>query len=235
MKKMLFVPLFMLLAAACSSAEPQPALTQAPPTKSDAAPADSPIPLIDTPVIPPSSPLPTPTDPAAGWQAYANAELGYSFKYPADCSFGPIGADCKQSPPEERPLECLCYLNAEDPYAVGMQSFLGESEYGLTMITLMIAHHDTEAYNPPEGEAWIPWLAENWSYLAEEMPEEPNISLDGHPAVRIYTPGSPQSGPSENIFVMNEGKLISISMMAVDVEQHREFYDNILSTFKFNE
>ncbi len=235
MKKILFAILFVLLVTACSSAETQTTLSQAPPTDAAAPPADSPIPPADTVITPPASPIPTQVDPTRGWQAYVNTELGYSFKYPADCTFGPMGSDCKQSLPEEQPIECLCYLNAEDPYAVGMQSFLGEAESGLTMVSLMIAHYDTEAYNPPEGEAWIPWLAENWSYLAEDMPGEPNISLDGQPAVRIYTPGSPQSDSSETIFVMSDGKLISISMLSVDVEQHREFYDNVLATFRFSE
>ena len=221
MKSVLSVFLFILVAAACASADPQPTITLVSPTDTIYPPTDSPIP-------------PTP-DVTTGWQEYVNVELGYSFKYPPGCSFGPMGADCKQSPPEERPLECLCYLNAEDPYVVGMQSFLADSGSGMTMVSLTIAHHDSEAFHPPEGEAWIPWLAENWFYLAEDMPEEPNISLDGHPAVRIYTPGSPQAGSWENIFVMNDGKLINISMNAVDVEGHREFYENILSTIQFSE
>ena len=223
---MLFVFLFMFLAAACASAEPQHALTQVPATDTSAPPTTTP------PTITPITPT---ADDTADWQEYVNAELGYSFKYPAGCSFGPMGADCKQSPPEERPHECLCFLNAEDPYVVGMQSFLGDAEQGLSLVTFMVAYHDTAAFNPPEGEAWIPWLDNYWSGLSEDIPDEPNLNLGGLPGVRIYTPGSPQAYAAENIFVVKDDKLIQISMIDVDVEEHREFYESILSTFQFSE
>jgi hypothetical protein len=221
MKKMLFVNLSVLILAACTPAEPPTAQIEVPPTDTIAPPTMTPLP-------------PTP-DLTAAWQEYVNAVLGYSFKYPAGCSFGPMGADCKQAPPEERPLECLCFLNAEDPYAVGMQTFLGNPEEGLTLVTFMLEHHDTPAYNPPEGEEWIPWIHQTWGYLSEDIPDESNLELGGLPVVRIYTPGSPQAYATENIFVMREGKLIKIMMIDVDVEEHRELYETILSTFQFSD
>ena len=225
MKNILYVILFMLLVAACA-ADPQPTLPQVPVTDTSAPP----------PITPPTiTPIPPTADETADWQEYVNAELGYSLKYPAGCSFGPMAADCKQNPPEERPLECLCFLSAEDPYVVGMQSFLGDAEEGLSLATLLIAYHDTAAFNPPQGEAWIPWLDNYWSGLSEDIPDEPNLNLGGLPGVRIYTPGSPQAYAAENIFVVKDGKLIQISMIDVDVEEHREFYESILSTFQFSE
>ena len=218
---MLFVISIMLILTTCTSVEPLPTINEVPPTDTNAPPTMTPFP-------------PTP-DLTADWLEYFNAELGYSFKYPAGCSFGPMAADCKQSPPEERPLECLCFLNAEDPYVVGMQAFLGNPAEGLTLVTLSVAQHGTSAFNPPEGEEWVSWLNEKWSFLSEDMPDEPNLNLGGLPAARIYEPGSPQAYPAEHIFVLKEGKLIHIYMIDVDVEEHREFYESVLASFQFSD
>ena len=40
---------------------------------------------------------------------------------------------------------------------------------------------------------------------------------------------------SEEIFMLRNGKLIKISMLDVDIEQHRQFYEDILSSFQFSE
>jgi hypothetical protein len=221
MKKFLLISLLLVLTASCTSAETLRS-----------------IPIIDaTNTADPPEPtsLPPTPDPIAEWTEFNNTELGYSFMYPAECSFGPMGADCKQKPPEERSPECLCFLNAEDPNMVFMQNFLGDPEQGLTLVTFTVQHFDTLAYNPPEGEAWIPWLSNYWSHLSDELPGEPNLNLGGRPGVRIYIPGSPQSYAAENIFVLMKGKLVKIEMIDVDVEQHLEFYDNILASFKISE
>ena len=221
MKKMPFLALLIFLVAACSSAVLQPTFTQTLPTDAIASPTTTPIP-----------PTPDVTD---DWPEYVNAEFGYAFKYPAGCFFGPMGADCKQKPPEERSPECLCFLNAENPNEVLMQSFVGNAEEGFTLVTFSVAHRDSQAFNPPEGEELTSWLNSQWSYLSEDMPVEPNQIIDGLPAASIYTPGSQQAFASENIFVIKDGKLIQIYMIDVDVEEHRELYENILTTFQFNE
>lgn len=59
------------------------------------------------------------------------------------------------------------------------------------------------------------------------------MTLGGWPAVRIYSPGSPQANAAENIFVLKNGKLIQIMMIDVDVPELRERYETILSTFEF--
>ena len=220
MKKMLFVFLIMLILTACTAVESLPTQTEFPPTDTKAPPTVTPLP-------------PTP-DLTADWPEYVNTELGYSFKYPAGCFFGPMGANCKQSPPEERPPECLCFLNAEDPYGVFMQSFLGDPAEG-KMVSFYVMHYDTEAFNPPEGEDWVQWLKEKWPYLSEDMPDEVNLTFGGLPAVRIYTPGGGGGSSAENIFVVKDGKLIEISMINVELEEQREFYELILATFQFSE
>jgi hypothetical protein len=143
-------------------------------------------------------------------------------------------ADCKQFPPEERPSECLCSLNAENPNEVGMQVFLGEAEDGLTLTTFSVVHYESPAFNPPTGEGLISWIKSEFSY-AGEIPDEPNMNISGIPAARVYNPGSQQSPSSEEIYILKDGILIKISMLDVDIEEHRELYDNILSTFQFTE
>ena len=218
---MLFVILIMLILAACTSVEPQPIPTEVPPT--------------DTKTPPTVTPLPPTPDLTADWPEYVNTDLGYSFKYPVGCFFGPLGVGCKQNPPEERPPECLCFLDAEDPYVVGMQSFLGDPAEGFIMVSFYVMHLDTEAFNPPAGEDWIKWLKESRSYLSEDMPDEANLTFGGLPAVRIYTPGGGGGSSADYIFVVKDGKLIEISMINVEVEEQREFYELILATFQFSE
>jgi hypothetical protein len=176
----------------------------------------------------------SPSNKTSDWNEYPNEELGYSFKYPSDCTFGPMPANCKQFPPEERHPECLCFLNAENPNEVGMQAFLGEVEDGLTLTTFSVVHYDSPAFNPPEGEDLISWLNSEFSY-ASEIPAEPNMTISGISAARVYNPGSQQAPSSEEIYIIRDGILIRISMLDVDVEEHRELYENILSTFQFTE
>ena len=220
MKKMLFVFLIMLILTACTAVEPPPTQTEVPPADTMAPPTVTPLP-------------PTP-DLTADWPEYVNTDLGYSFKYPSGCFFGPMGANCKQNPPEERPPECLCFLDAEHQYGVFMQSFLGDPAEG-KMVSFIVASLDTPAYNPPAGEDWVKWLKETWSYLSDEMPDEANLTFGGLPAVRIYTPGGGGGSSADNIFVLKDGKLIQISMINVEVEEQREFYELILATFQFSE
>jgi hypothetical protein len=220
MKKMLYVILIMLILAACTSVEPPPTLTEVPPADTKAPPSMTPLP-------------PTP-DLTADWQTYQSEKYGYSFKYPPDCFYGPMPGDCKQKPPEERRPECLCFLNGENPDEVSLGKLIIEADT-VSGAPFHISHYDTPAYNPPEGEDWVKWLKETWSYLSDEMPDEANQTFGGLPAVRIYTPGGGGGSSAENIFVVRDGKLIQISMINVEVEEAREFYELILATFQFSE
>ncbi len=115
-----------------------------------------------------------------------------------------------------------------------MQAFLGEAEEALTLTTFSVVHYDSPAFNPPEGEDLISWLNSEFSY-AGEIPAEPNMTICGTPAARVYNPGSQQSPSSEEIYILKDGILIRISILDVDVEEHRELYEKILSTFQFSE
>jgi hypothetical protein len=66
----------------------------------------------------------------------------------------------------------------------------------------------------------------------EDMPDEPNMVIDGLPAVRVYYDDF-RNEFSEVIYVISKGRLINIRMIYVDVEEHRELYENILTTLRF--
>jgi hypothetical protein len=243
MKKQLLFVILMFLLSPCGSVG-QPA-TPTQPLPTDASPPPQPLPTDASPP-PPTQPLPTDTslppssipptatpDPTAGWLQYSNPQIGYALKYPAECSFGPLPGYCKQGPPEERPPECLCFLNGDDPFEVWFQSFVGDPAEGLTLVTLTIVSYDTPEYNPPAGTDLGSWLATHFSFLSGDIPTEPNAFLGGLPAVSIYKPGSPQAYAAEELFVIKDGRLIRITMVDVDVQEHRDLYDLILSTFTF--
>ena len=115
-----------------------------------------------------------------------------------------------------------------------MQAFLGQAEEGLTLASFAVVHYESPAFNPPAGVDLISWLNSEFSY-AGEIPEEPNLTISGIPGARVYNPGSQQSPSSEEIYILRDGILIKISMLDVDIEENRDFYENILSTFQFSE
>jgi len=163
------------------------------------------------------------------WQSYTNEEHGYSFEYPADCLYGPLPGSCKQQPPEERPSECLCYLNGDDPDSVSLGTYTGSGD-SLTGASFVVAHYGSNAYNPPVDVDLVSWLKEKFSY--QDIPDETNMNIEGIPAVKVYTPFSGMAYSQEDIYFIKDDKLFNISMLDVDNENNRELYDQILSTFE---
>jgi len=94
-----------------------------------------------------------------------------------------------------------------------------------------VLYLDAPEMNPPEGEELSSWLVSQNHVWPEDMPDEPNMVIDGIPAVRVYRQWREQN--AEQIYVIWNGRLISILMEYVDVEEHRELYENILSTLRF--
>ncbi len=155
-------------------------------------------------------------------------------KYPTDCLYGPLPGYCKQSPPEERPRECLCYFNAEDPNSVSLETFTG-TKSDLTGAFFDVFHSvHVEHYSPPAGTDLIQWIEENFSYY-EDIPDEINMEIDGVSAVSVYTPFSGMAWSQEDIFFIKDGKVFKISMLDVDNEDNRALYDKILFTFEISE
>ena len=168
------------------------------------------------------------------WEVYTNEEHGYSLKYPTDCFYGPLQGYCKQSPPEERSQECLCYFNAEDPNDVSLGTYTG-TKSDLTGASFIVFHSVyVDHYTPPAGTDLVEWVEENYSYY-EGIPDEMNMGIDGIPAVSVYTPKSPMAWSQEDIFFIKDGKVFKISMLDVDNEDNRALYDKIIFTFKISE
>jgi len=169
-------------------------------------------------------------DPTADWNSYTSEKYGYSFKYPTDCLYGPLPGYCKQKPPEERPRECRCYLNGENPDSVSLGTFTG-TKSDLTGASFSVSHSSTDPYNPPAGADLIKWLKEKFSY--QEIPDKINTEIGGVPAVKVYTSQSPMAFSQENIYFIKNNKLFNIYILDVDNKDNRELYDKILATFEF--
>jgi len=131
---------------------------------------------------------------------------------------------CKQKPPEERPPECLCFLDAKDPDRVRLQAFSGEKDdlkgasFGIGRL----------AFDPPPGADLIEYVREKFSSYGE-FPDEPNLKVGGIPAVRLYVPRSPMAYSWEVIFFIKDDKLFEIKMHDVDEPANRELYDRVCS------
>jgi hypothetical protein len=166
-----------------------------------------------------------------GWLTYTNEKHGYSFQYPADCFYGPMPAGCKKKPPEERPPECLCFLNGENPDEVFLQALVGEAE-GFRGVAFSISHYETPVYNPPPDTELIEWLREQFSGMPQDIPDEPNTEIDGIPAVSVYSPRSPMAPSCEEIYFTVDNKLFRINMLDVDNKDNKALYDQMLSTLK---
>ena len=156
------------------------------------------------------------------WKTYTNERYGYSLKYPPDCTFGPMPKGCKQKPPEERPSECLCFLDTQDPDQVHLEAFTGEKD-DLTGAAFWVTRL---AFDPPPGADLIEYMREKFPFYAD-IPNEPNAKVGGIPAVRLYTPPSPMAFSSEEIYFIQDGKLFRILMHDVDEQANRELYDRI--------
>ena len=228
-----------LVFSGCGGATPTP--TEPPttaPTKVAVAPTDMVQPAASPMVEPTDTEQPTeaptvaPTrvavepeeaeDEIADWKTYTNERYGYSLRYPPDCTFGPMPGHCKQKPPEQRPPECLCFLNAEDPDQVRLEAFTGEKD-DLKGASFGVSR---SAHEPPPGADLIEYVREKFSSYGE-IPDEPNAEVGGIPAVRLYAPASPMAFSWEVIFFMKDGKLLEIKMHDVDEPANREFYDRV--------
>jgi len=172
-------------------------------------------------------------DSTADWNDYENEKYGYSLKYPTDCLYGPLPGYCKQKPPEERSRECLCYFNAENPDDVSLGTYTG-TKSDLNGASFIVFHSIfVDKYSPPAGTDLVQWLKDNFSQ--QDIPDDINMTIDGVPAAKVYTPQSPQAYSQEDIYFIKNDKLLQISILDVDDEGNRDLYDKILSTFSISE
>lgn len=168
----------------------------------------------------------------SGWPIFQNQKYGYVFKHPADCFLGPRPDYCLQKPPEERLLDCLCFLNNQDPNRIFLQTLTGPKN-NLTNANFSIIHLDIKEYNPPAGTELAVWLKKNLPQL-ENIPDQPNLMVAGLPAVRVYTPAAGTALSQEDIFLIKGDKLFQFYLLNVDAIQNKELYYQLLATFKFS-
>jgi hypothetical protein len=217
------------------TAEPQATPTVVPTAQPTLVPTVEPtptqLPTTEPTVAPPPTPAEAAMEPAevaaeeiADWQTYTNEQHGYTLRFPLGCTFGPMPAGCKQQPPEQRPAECLCFLNAEDPDRVLLQAFTGEGEE-LKLASFSVARL---AMDPPDGADLVEFMRDKRPGTPG-FPESPNATVGGLPALRLYTPGSPMAYSSEEILFIKEGNVLQIQMLDVDDPANRALYDRICS------
>ena len=171
---------------------------------------------------------------SAEWKTFTNDQYGYSFEVPAFCFEGPLPGECKQSPPEERAKECLCHVDGTNPDSVMFQNITITNE-GFPMASISITSPDTPAYSPAEGADLVSFIQQEWSWMdLEELPDEPNLDLDGLPAISIAYVGSQGGASAQQIFFIKENKLFIISM-ATNPNKIMAYYEHFLESFEFSD
>jgi len=169
------------------------------------------------------------------WKTFTNEQFGYSFEVPAFCYEGPLPGDCKQSPPEEQPEECLCFVDGTDPEFVSFQKFTITSEE-TSLATIWIMSPDTRAYSPAEGADLVSFIQQEWSDMGlGELPDEPNLDLDGLHAVSLLIPQSQGGAAAQEVFFFKENRLFRITMIDNLVESNMNLYEHFLESFTFSD
>jgi hypothetical protein len=169
------------------------------------------------------------------WKTFSNDQYGYSFEVPAFCFEGPLPGECKQSPPEERAEECLCFVDGTNPDSVMFQNITITNE-GFPMASISITSPDTPAYSPAEGADLVSFIQQEWSWMdLEELPDEPNLDLDGLPAISMAIAASQGGAAAQEIFFIKENKLFKITMINNLDERNMAFYEHFLESFEFSD
>jgi len=169
------------------------------------------------------------------WKTFTNEKYGYTFEVPASCYEGPLRGECKQSPPEERSEDCLCFIDGSNPESVFFQN-ITISDEGTPMATFSVMSPDTPAYSPGEGADLVTFVKQEFGELySTEIPSEPNMELDGIPALRIPIDGSPGVAAYQDILFLRNGKLFKINMSDIEIETNMKIYNKILESFNFSE
>ena len=165
------------------------------------------------------------------WKTFTNEQFGYSFEVPEICYEGPLPGDCKQSPPEERREECLCHFDGTDPEFVSFQKFTITDEE-TSLATIWIMSPDTRAYSPDEGADLVSFIQQEWSEMdLGELPAEPNLDINGLPAVSFIIPQTQGGAAAQEVFFIKGDKLFKITMIDNLVESNADLYEHFLDSF----
>ena len=169
------------------------------------------------------------------WKPIMVEEFGYGFQVPQTCYEGPLLADCKQVRPAERSEDCLCYVNTADPQFVSFQHITISGEE-TSMASISILSPDTPAFSPGEDADLVQFLQQEWSRLGlENIPEAPNLELDGVPAISIDIPGSPGVAARQEVFFLKDNRLFQITLVDIQDENNTPFYEEFLGSFSMTQ
>jgi hypothetical protein len=103
------------------------------------------------------------------------------------------------------------------------------------MASISITSPDTPAYSPAEGADFVSFIQQEWSWMdLEELPAEPNLDLDGLPAISMAYVGSQGGASAQEIFFIKENKLFIITM-ATNPNKKMAFYEHFLESFAFSD
>jgi len=155
-----------------------------------------------------TTPIPTASPQIAsdGWKIYRNAELGYSFHYPADTEI---------------------VVNDEPLKSISIVGPLIDNEYWL----MTLSHpRDRDDYHPPEGVDLRQWLIDH--YLLGDDERLPDVQIAGTTAIHLRHERSPQSYAFDRYYFAKAGQLYMVTIGHTDKEDW-ELYNHFLQSFHF--
>ena len=152
-----------------------------------------------------------------GWKTYRNAELGYSFQYPADASI---------------------VENADPLHGLTVTGPLAQGEHWPQM---SISHPtDREEYRPPEGTDLEKWLTDHNLLMAGgQQPagevRQPDTQIAGTIAIHTRHARSPQSYAYDKYYFARSGQLYMIVIGHAGDKEDWAVYDRFLVSIRFEE
>ncbi len=157
-----------------------------------------------------SEPAPTEVSDTAsdGCKIYRNAELGYSFHYPADAEI----------------------VTNDDPLH-GI-TVVGPEKDGERWPVISISHPaDREDFRPPENGDLFQWLTDH-NLLGEAR--KADIQIAGITAVHFRHERSPQSPADDRYYFARQGQLYLIIIGHTGGREDWPFYNHFLESFSFD-
>jgi putative hemolysin len=171
----------------------------------------------DTLATPVSATVPVVTEPSPtvtfgvaddGWKIYRNAELGYSFDYPADAEIT---------------------IDDEPKKSISITGPLADNEY---WPQITISHlRDRVEYRPPEGVDLEQWLTDH--YLMGNEERMPDVQIAGTTAIHLRHERSPQSYAFDRYYFARAGQLYMITIGHAGDREDWELYNHFLQSIQF--